>query len=84
MQYDEIYLVNESCLGQQRLRATCIVTDALGISTGVKLIRRLHGGFNLRFHVVEELHATAFELKNPSEAVPYVTKNETCLLGVLS
>jgi hypothetical protein len=61
--YDEIYPVNESCVVQQRLGATCIVADALRSLTGVKLIRRLHGGFSLRFHVVEEPHATAFELK---------------------
>ena len=63
MRYDEIYLVNESCLGQQRLGATFIAADALRSLAGVKLIQRLHGGFNLHFHVVEELHATAFELK---------------------
>ena len=63
IRYDEIYLVNESCLGQQRLRATCIAADALMSLAGVKLIQRVHGGFSLRFHVVEELHATAFELK---------------------
>jgi hypothetical protein len=63
MRYDEIYLVNERCLGQQRLRATCIAADALRSVTGVKFIRILHGGFSLRFHVVEELHATTFELK---------------------
>jgi len=56
------FLMNESCLGQQRLRATSIAADALRNLTGVKLIRRLHGGFSLRFHVVEELHATTFEL----------------------
>ena len=63
IRYDEIYLVNESCLGQQRLGATCIAADALRSVTGVKLIQILHGGFRLRFHVVEEFHATTFELK---------------------
>jgi hypothetical protein len=62
MQY-EIYSVNESCLDQQLLCATCIAADAFRSLTGVKLIRRLHGEFSLRFHVVDELHATAFELK---------------------
>ena len=63
MRYDEIYSVNESCPGQQHLRATCIVADAVRSLTGVKLIQKLHGGFDLRFHVIEELHTTAFELK---------------------
>ena len=79
MRYDKIYLVNESCFVQQRLGATCIATDALRSLTAVKLIRRLHGGFSLRFYVVEEFHATAFELRILSEAVVNVTKNETCL-----
>ena len=59
MRYNEIYLVNESCLVQQRLSTICI---ALSWAC-VKLIRRLHGGFSLGFHVGEEIHATAFELK---------------------
>jgi hypothetical protein len=63
MRYDEIYSVDESCLGQQRLRPTCIVADALRSLTGVKLIRCLHGGFSLLFYVFEEFHAATFELK---------------------
>ena len=63
MRYDEIYSVNESSLDQQRLRATRIAADALRSLTGVKLIKKLYGGFEFCFHVVEELHATAFELK---------------------
>jgi hypothetical protein len=63
MRHDGIYSVNESCLGQQLLRATSIVADALRSLTGIELIQRLHGGFGLSFHVVEELHATTFELE---------------------
>jgi hypothetical protein len=63
MRYDEIYSVNESRLGQQRLRVSCIAADAFRSLTGVKLIQRLHGGFSLRFNVVEELHAITFNLK---------------------
>ena len=60
---NETYLVNESHLGQQRLRATCIAADDIRSSTGVKSIRRLHGVLNLRFHVGDEPHAAAYELK---------------------
>ena len=63
MRYDEIYLVNERCVGQQLLRATCVAADALRSLTGIKPIQRLHGGFSLGFHIVEELHVTAFDLK---------------------
>jgi hypothetical protein len=60
---NETYSVDESCLGQQRLRAMYIATDAIRTWTGVKLIRRFYGMFDLCFHVGEKLHATAFELK---------------------
>jgi hypothetical protein len=60
---DETYSVNEGCLGQQRLRATCIVANAISGLTTVKLIRRLHDVFYLRFHVIEELHAATSDLK---------------------
>ena len=63
MRCSETYSVNESCLGQQRLGATCIAADALRSATAVKLKQILHGGFSLRFYVVEEFHATTFELK---------------------
>jgi len=75
-QYDEIYSVNESCLGQQPLRATCIVADASRSLTGVKLIRGLHDGFSLRFHVVEELHASAFELKIQVKLLCYMRQKK--------
>ena len=60
---NETYSVDESCVGQQRLRPACIAANAIRSSTSVKLIRSLHDGFDLHFHVSEELHATAFELK---------------------
>ena len=63
MRYDEIYSVNERCLGQQCLRATRVAADSLSSLTGIKPIQRLHGGFSLGFHVVEELHATEFDLE---------------------
>ena len=63
MRYDGVYSVNKSRVGQQRLGATCISADALRSLIGVKLKYRLHGGFSLRFHVIDELHATAFELE---------------------
>ena len=63
MRHDEIYLGNESSFGQQCLRAICITADALRSLTGVKPIQKLHVGFNLHFLVIEQNHATAFELK---------------------
>ncbi len=60
---DETYSVNESCLGQQGQRVTCIVANAIRRFTGVKPIRRTHGGLDLLFNVGEELHAATCELK---------------------
>jgi hypothetical protein len=54
--------VNESCLGQQRLSATYISANAIRSSTGVKLIRRIYGVFDICFHDGEKLHAITFNL----------------------
>jgi hypothetical protein len=63
--YDEIYPVNESCLGQQPLRAICITADAIRSSTAVKLKQMIHDVFDLCFHVGEKLHAVTFNLEIP-------------------
>ena len=60
---NETHSVNESHLGQQRLRATRIPADDIRSSAGVKSIRRLHGVLNLRFNVGDEPHAATYELK---------------------
>src|SRR6266478_2730502 len=80
MRCNETYSVNESCLGQQGQCATCIAANAIRSSRGVKLIRRIYGVLDLLFHVSEELHTAACELKIPSEVVPHVTKKRHACL----
>ena len=63
MRCNETYSVNESRLGQQRLREFCIAANAIRSSAGAKLIGKIYGVFDLCFHVGEELHAVIFNLK---------------------
>ena len=80
MQRNETYSVNESRIGQQRLRVSYIADNGIMRSTGVKPICKIYGVFDLCFHVVEKLHAVAFNLKNLSEAVPPCGKKKTYLV----
>jgi hypothetical protein len=57
------YLINESQIGQQLLRAICIAADDFRSSTGVEPIRRFHSVLNIRFNVGEEAQAAIYELK---------------------